>query len=312
MQDKCGEDRIPVLAHPPCRKVHQTHFRVQPFTQVLSFSIFLWCLPWEVALGSQPGTVTLVPRNEGAQLPWLHPREHRSEGWPLRGQHVPPGCASCSPKQPLLGAGPGTAQVSVLHREDLQVQSWAAPQKSLVPAGSDPDPGRSDHSCQHCPRQRCWGLLAPRWCWGNGTGCQFISSPQHWPSGIHSGHLLPCDLPSWEKKLRIGYKCTVAVFINACFNTITGLCSNKQTYLLWQATKKAHLRHCFHLECLCPSRALDKWPSAISALSHLRNLDILLIFTASRTQYFRREELHLTLSETFDEADSPVFSCAFN
>ena len=28
---------------------------------------------------------------------------------------------------------------------------------------------------QHCPWQRCWGLLAPRWCCGNGTGYPFIS-----------------------------------------------------------------------------------------------------------------------------------------
>lgn len=29
--------------------------------------------------------------------------------------------------------------------------------------------------CQRCPWQRCWGLLAPRCCCGNGTGYPFIS-----------------------------------------------------------------------------------------------------------------------------------------
>lgn len=34
---------------------------------------------------------------------------------------------------------------------------------------------RSSCRCQHCLQQRCWGLLAPRCCCGNGTGYPFIS-----------------------------------------------------------------------------------------------------------------------------------------
>lgn len=129
-----GKDRTPVLAHPPCGKVHQTHSAVHPFTQILSFPILLWCLPWEVALGCQP-------RHQ-------RPREQSLEGQGAGGQCVLPAHASSALKQTLLVAGAEGAQVAALRRQDLHVESLEqrlgtcqAAVTSLVAATGNPSSG---------------------------------------------------------------------------------------------------------------------------------------------------------------------------
>lgn len=200
----CKEDRTAVLAHLPCVKVQQTHFAVHRFIQVLSFSIFLWCLSWEVSgwplagswvpaqesdTGAQEwGGTAAMAASQGARLRGLASQRAACASWLrlLQSQMAltwdrSRGCPGLCP--PLGGPTNSELRAEAWYMSGCCHQSgshhrkpfWRLPrspwclQVQILPETT------SSRSCQHCLRQRCWGLLAPRWCWGNGTGYPFIS-----------------------------------------------------------------------------------------------------------------------------------------